>query len=69
MPAKILMIEDESGLVLTVGDRLVPEGYLFESSSDGIEGEAAASAGGWDLILLDFPYANRCAKRASTRPS
>lgn len=53
MPAKILMIEDESGLVLTVGDRLVSEGYAFESSSDGIEGEAKASSGGWDLLLLD----------------
>jgi len=59
MPAKILMIEDESGLVLTVGDRLVSEGYLFESSSDGIEGEAAASAGGWDLILLDVMLPRR----------
>ena len=53
MPDKILMIEDEPGLILTVGDRLTAEGYEFHSESDGIEGEKKAAAPGWNLILLD----------------
>lgn len=53
MPTKILMIEDESGLVLTVGDRLLSEGYSFESSTDGNDGEKKALSGNYDLILLD----------------
>jgi DNA-binding response OmpR family regulator len=53
MPDKILMIEDEPGLILTVGDRLTAEGYEFDSESDGIAGEKKALAGGWSLILLD----------------
>lgn len=53
MASKILMIEDESALVMTVGDRLIAEGYEFDSSPDGIDGEKKAIAGGYDLILLD----------------
>jgi DNA-binding response OmpR family regulator len=53
MQNKILMIEDEPGLVLTVGDRLQADGYSFESATDGIEGENKAKAGRYDLILLD----------------
>jgi len=53
MPDKILMIEDEPGLVLTVGDRLVSDGYLFESCQDGLDGESLAKSGSYDLILLD----------------
>jgi len=53
MPHKILMIEDEPGLVLTVGDRLVADGYIFESCQDGIDGEKLAKTGSYDLILLD----------------
>ena len=53
MPHKILMIEDEPGLVLTVGDRLTADGYLFESCQDGIDGENLAKEGSYDLILLD----------------
>ncbi len=53
MPGKILMIEDEHGLVLTVGDRLVAEGYEFTSCMNGIDGETVALAGGYDLLVLD----------------
>jgi len=54
MATRILMIEDEPGLVLTVGDRLRAEGYAFESSEDGIEGERKALDERWDVILLDI---------------
>lgn len=53
MSSKILMIEDEPGLVLTVGDRLNADGYLFESCADGISGERRALTGSQDLIILD----------------
>ncbi len=53
MGAKILMIEDEAGIILTVGDRLAAEGFDFESCPDGIAGEAIARNGNHDLILLD----------------
>jgi two-component system, OmpR family, alkaline phosphatase synthesis response regulator PhoP len=53
MPSRILMIEDEPGLVLTVGDRLVTDGYVFTSSVNGLEGESLARSGNFDLILLD----------------
>jgi two-component system alkaline phosphatase synthesis response regulator PhoP len=50
---RILLIEDEPGLVMTLTDRLVGEGYLVESCSDGDTGLSQASGGTYDLILLD----------------
>jgi DNA-binding response OmpR family regulator len=47
------MIEDESGLVLTVGDRLLAEGWDFDSSGNGIEGEQKALTGKYNILLLD----------------
>ena len=47
------MIEDEPGLILTVGDRLVSERYEFDSASDGISGEEKALRERYSLILLD----------------
>ncbi len=54
MTKKILMIEDEPGLVMTVGDRLEAEGYRFASRLNGIEGEKAARRGDSNLIILDI---------------
>lgn len=51
---RILLIEDEPGLILTIGDRLRKEGYTVESATDGETGEARATAGVFDLILLDI---------------
>ena len=53
MPQKILLIEDEPGLVMTLTDRLQSEGYAVESCGDGDSGLARASAEAFDLILLD----------------
>jgi len=50
---RILLVEDEPGLILTVGDRLRKEGYYVEFATDGEQGEARAKAEGFDLILLD----------------
>ncbi len=54
MSWRILLIEDEPGLVLTISDLLAGEGYQVESASDGETGLAMASAGGFDLIILDL---------------
>jgi two-component system, OmpR family, alkaline phosphatase synthesis response regulator PhoP len=50
---KILLVEDETGLVLTLTDRLTSEGYKVTHAGDGEKGEKLASEGHFDLILLD----------------
>ena len=50
---RVLVIEDEAGLRLTLGDRLASEGYEVETASDGESGLARASAGAHDVIILD----------------
>jgi two-component system, OmpR family, alkaline phosphatase synthesis response regulator PhoP len=50
---RILLIEDEKGLILTLTDRLNSEGYTVQHASDGIKGEQLATDGHFDIILLD----------------
>ena len=50
---RILLVEDEPGLVLTLSDRLAREGYAIETTSDGESGLERAAAEGFDLVLLD----------------
>jgi len=54
---RILLIEDEPGLVLTITDGLRAEGFTVTSCEDGPSGLAAALAGENDAIVLDgmFP--------------
>jgi len=51
---RILLVEDEPGLVLTLTDRLTREGYAVESASDGETGLERASREPFDLLLLDL---------------
>lgn len=53
MPHRILLVEDEPGLVMTLTDRLVSEGYAVESREDGESGLEEALSGTYDLVLLD----------------
>lgn len=57
MSKRILLVEDEPGLVLTLTDRLTSEGYQVESARDGEKGlERASAATGneaFDAIILD----------------
>ncbi len=53
MSKRILLIEDEPGLVLTLSDRLRSEGYAVEVASDGETGQARAAGEAFDLIILD----------------
>ena len=50
---RILLVEDEPGLVLTLTDRLASEGYGVESATDGETGLERALAEPFDLLVLD----------------
>ena len=50
---RILLVEDEPGLVLTLSDRLAREGYAIETSGDGESALERAATEGFDLVLLD----------------
>jgi two-component system alkaline phosphatase synthesis response regulator PhoP len=54
MNSRILLIEDEPGLVLTVSDLLSTEGYEVESAGDGETGLSKAVNGKFDLVILDI---------------
>jgi len=52
--ARILLVEDEPGLSLTLSDLLTNEGYEVEAAMDGLTGLDRASNGGFDLVVLDL---------------
>jgi two-component system alkaline phosphatase synthesis response regulator PhoP len=54
MHERILIVEDEPGLRMTLGDRLRREGYIVETAADGIAGGQRASGEPFDLIILDL---------------
>jgi two-component system, OmpR family, alkaline phosphatase synthesis response regulator PhoP len=60
MSRRILLVEDEPGLVLTLSDRLTSEGYQVESVRDGNGGLERSSNDLFDLIILDvmLPHKN-----------
>jgi two-component system alkaline phosphatase synthesis response regulator PhoP len=53
MKPRILLVEDEPGLVLTLTDRLSSEDYEVETASDGEAGLERALSAEHDLIILD----------------
>src|SRR6476620_9920141 len=53
MSARILLVEDEPGLVMTLSDLLAAEGYEVESATDGPAGLSKALKEKFDLIVLD----------------
>jgi two-component system alkaline phosphatase synthesis response regulator PhoP len=53
MSESILLVEDESALRMTLGDRLRQEGYIVDAAVDGEEGLSKATRGAFDLIVLD----------------
>ncbi len=56
---RILLVEDEPSLVVTLTDRLEAEGYRVETSGDGEEALARAAAGAFDLVILDVMLPGR----------
>jgi len=53
MNKKMLIIEDEQGLQLTLDDIFTADGFDTMVVGDGINGEKEAIDGSWDIILLD----------------
>ena len=54
MKKKILLIEDEPGLAVTLQERLQGEGYSVEVAADGETGLERATRDYFDLIILDL---------------
>jgi len=52
--SKILLVEDEAGLVMTIRDRLEEERYEVEVAEDGEIGYEKALKASHDLIILDL---------------
>ena len=50
---RVLVVEDEPGLRLTLNDRLVSEGYVVQTADDGAVGLERAMREPYDLIVLD----------------
>lgn len=51
---KVLLVEDEEGLILTLTDRLESEGFDVTPACDGKSGFEIAAANNFDLIILDL---------------
>lgn len=50
---RVLLVEDEPGLVMTLTDRLSEEGYQVESAANGKAALEQTAANSFDLIVLD----------------
>ena len=53
MKARILLVEDEAGLVMTLRDRLTREGHEVEVARDAESGLARATSEHFNLLILD----------------
>ena len=56
---RILLVEDEPSLVLTVSDRLLSEGYHVETAGNGDTALSRALAEPFDLVILDVMLPGR----------
>jgi two-component system, OmpR family, alkaline phosphatase synthesis response regulator PhoP len=56
---RVLLVEDEESLALTVGDRLRSEGYDVEVAANGDTGFERALGGAFDLVVLDVMLPGR----------
>lgn len=54
MKKRILVVEDEALLAMTLADRLTDDGYVVETVSDGNAGTSRAKDEAFDLIILDI---------------
>jgi two-component system, OmpR family, alkaline phosphatase synthesis response regulator PhoP len=56
---RILLVEDEPGLRLTLSGRLASEGHVVEQAGDGETGLRRASSEPFDLVVLDVMLPDR----------
>ncbi len=59
MNERILLIEDEEALLMTLTDRLTSEGYSVEIARNGDEGYEHGTRSTFDLIVLDIQLPKR----------
>jgi len=59
MHRKILLVEDEPGLRMTLTDRLQKEGYGVETAATGDEGHRRGLEESYDLFVLDIMLPDR----------
>jgi two-component system alkaline phosphatase synthesis response regulator PhoP len=59
MDERILLVEDEPALCMTLTDRLHSEGYETDCAPDGEQGFRRATEGAYDLIILDVMLPRR----------
>ena len=53
MSVRILLVEDEPGLVFTISDLLSSERYQIDTAMDGETGLEMAASKGYDVVILD----------------
>jgi two-component system OmpR family response regulator len=58
-PARILLVEDEPGIVDFVRRGFEADGFTVEAALDGVEGERLALEGAFDAIVLDLMLPGR----------
>lgn len=51
---RILLVEDEPSLLLTLGDRLTSEGYTVDTAEDGESALELVGGAVYDLVILDI---------------
>lgn len=54
MSARILLVEDDPGVALTVADLLTAEGYQVQTEADGLSGFERGLREKFDLLILDL---------------
>ena len=59
MSGRVLVVEDEEGLVMSLEDRLRSEGYEVKAVGDGVRGQDEAMTGSFDVIVLDVMLPGR----------
>ena len=59
VPSRVLLVEDEPGIVDFVRRGLEADGLVVEASLDGAEGERLALSGDFDAVVLDLMLPGR----------
>lgn len=54
MPSRLLLVEDEPGLVLTLSDRLRAEGFEVESTGSAVQAQAWLDQRRYDVVIFDL---------------
>ena len=57
-PARVLVVDDEESIVLTIGEVLRLEGYRVDAASSGHEAADRLASTEYDLVLTDLHMAN-----------